>query len=468
MNNEYSLSLTKYQHELLQSALYPGDGREAVAILLCARRAGAQRQRLVVREVWPVMSHWYQDCSADGVTWSTDALEPILDIAELDGLSLVKVHSHPGGYPKFSATDDFADQRLLPAVRDWMDEDRPHGSAVMLPDGQLFGRVLNDEDKFQPFDLITVVGDDIRMWFANAPGAEDGDFCASHAQAFGRGTNDILRGLTVAVVGCSGTGSPVIEQLARLGIKRLILVDDDIVEDRNLNRILHSTQAHATNEIAKVEVVAKGIRSIGLNTDVIAVNANLAEPETVDVVAEADIVIGCMDSVEGRYLLNRLATYYTLPYFDIGVRLVADGTSGIEEICGTIHYVQPGRSSLVSRELFSMSDVAADGLRRRDPGAYRQQIQDGYIRGASEQRPAVISVNMYAASLAINELLARLHGYRDEPNSDFASVGFSLTSMELYADPEGEPCALLRKHVGSGDVEPRLGLLQFARRTDDD
>lgn len=463
MSEEYSLSLTAYQHDLLYSALYSGDGREAVAILLCARRAGQQRQRLVVREVWPVLSNWYQDRSADSVTWSTDALEPALDIAELDDLSIVKVHSHPGGYPKFSATDDFADQRLLPAVRDWMDEDRPHGSAVMLPDGQLFGRVLTHNDEFRPFDLITVVGDDIRMWFANAPGAVAGDFCASHAQAFGRGTSDILRGLTVAVVGCSGTGSPIIEQLARLGIKRLILVDDDVIERRNLNRILHSSIAHAVAQTAKVDAIAQGIRAIGLNIEIIAVNRNLADREAIDIVAEADIVFGCMDSIEGRYILNRLATYYTLPYFDLGVRLIADGASGIDEICGTIHYLQPGRSSLISRELFSMADVAADGLKRQDPDAYRLHLEDGYIRGVEEQRPAVISVNMFAASLAINELLARLHRFRDEPNRNFASIGFSLTSMEFYNDPEGEPCPLLQRHVGSGDVEPRLGLLQFAR-----
>ena len=77
-------------------------------------------------------------------------------------------------------------------------------------------------------------------------------------------------------------------------------------------------------------------------------------------------------------------------------------------------------------------------------GRTRQQVKDGYIRGAAEQRPAVISVNMYAASLAVNEFLARLHPYRDQPNADFASVEFSLASMELYADPEGEACTLLQ------------------------
>ena len=42
-------------------------------------------------------------------------------------------------------------------------------------------------------------------------------------------------------------------------------------------------------------------------------------------------------------------------------------------------------------------------MRRNDPDAHEQQVNDGYITGAVVQRPAVISVDMYAASLAVNE-----------------------------------------------------------------
>ena len=463
MSIDYALSMTAHQHKLLRYALYPGDRREAVALLVCGRRAGDYRHRLVVREVYPLFERWYQERTGERVTWSTDALEPILDIAEQDGLSIVKVHSHPSGYPRFSDVDDVGDRRLLPAIRDWLERDWPHGSAVMLPDGQMFGRVLTADSRFAPFQSVMVVGDDIKLWFADAPGTANGDFCASHAQAFGSGTTDILRKLTVAVVGCSGTGSPVVEQLARLGIKRLILVDDDIVEERNLNRVLYATKRHALSQTPKVDVVADGIANIGIGTEIIPLNSNLATTRAIDIVAEADIIFGCMDSIEGRFMLNRLATYYTLPYFDLGVRLLADGNSSVDEVCGTIHYLQPGKSSLISRGLFTLADVATDGLRRRDPDAYRQQIKDGYIRGATEQRPAVIAVNMLAASLAVNELLARLHPFRDEANVEFGSVGFSLASMELYADPESDVCSLLQRHVGRGDIEPRLGLLQFAQ-----
>ena len=464
MSIDYTLSMTAHQHEQLRSALYPGDGHEAVALLVCGCRAGDYRHRLVVREVYPLCEQWYQERTDERVIWSTDALEPILDIAEQDNLSIVKVHSHPSGYPRFSEVDDVGDRRLLPAIRDWLELDWPHGSAVMLPDGQMFGRVLTADSRFVLFQSVMVIGNDIKLWFADAPGIATGDFCASHAQAFGSGTTDILRKLTVAVVGCSGTGSPVVEQLARLGIKRLILVDDDIVEERNLNRVLYATKRHVLSQTPKVDVLADGIADIGIGTEIIPLNFNLATTCAINIVAEADIVFGCMDSIEGRYILNRLATYYTLPYFDLGVRLLADGNSSVNEVCGTVHYLQPGKSSHISRGLFTLDDVATDGLRRQDPNAYQQQIKDGYIRGVTEQRPAVISVNMLAASLVVNELLARLHPFRDEANAEFESIGFSLSSMEFYPDPESDVCKVLQRHVGRGDIEPRLGLLQFAQR----
>ena len=51
MNVPVSLSLSGDQHEHLKSFLFPGDEKEAVALLLCGRRAGDRRERLMVREI---------------------------------------------------------------------------------------------------------------------------------------------------------------------------------------------------------------------------------------------------------------------------------------------------------------------------------------------------------------------------------------------------------------------------------
>jgi hypothetical protein len=69
---------------------------------------------------------------------------------------------------------------------------------------------------------------------------------------------------------------------------------------------------------------------------------------------------------------------------------------------------------------------------------------------------------MLLAALGVNELLARLHSYRDEPNADYAVQTISLTQGALYSEPEGRPCGILSKHAGRGDVVPLLDEVELS------
>ena len=52
---------------------------------------------------------------------------------------------------------------------------------------------------------------------------------------------------------------------------------------------------------------------------------NFVTRKAVTEVAGCDILFGCTDGAEARHVLNRLATFYSIPYFDVGIRLDADG-----------------------------------------------------------------------------------------------------------------------------------------------
>jgi hypothetical protein len=456
------LRLSDAQHGALMDHLLPGDGLEAVAVALCGRRPGAAAHSLTVRTVVPIP---YSECRArtpDRVTWTTLRLVPLLEEAARRDLAVLKIHSHPGGYGTFSEVDDAADADLFASVFGWTDSAHPHASVVMLPGGRMFGRAALPTGEFLHLDSIAVVGDDLRFWSPAEAEPRVAGFEQRHAQLFGAGTTARLRKLSAAVIGCSGTGSPVVEMLARLGVGRLVLVDPDRVEEKNLNRILNATREDAELNRPKVEVLARAIARMGLGTDVSALTENLATPRAVRAVAECDVVFGCMDSVEGRNLLNRLATFYTLPYFDVGVKLVADGRGGIDEACGAVHYVKPGGESLLDRRAYTMNELKAEGLRRTDPAAYRDQVGAGYIDGVQEDRPAVISVNMHLASAAVNEFLARLHPYRLDDNREFAVVRPSLIQGNLYRQEEGKPSEGLARNVGRGDVCPLLDMPELS------
>ncbi len=453
---KYALRMTETQRGALRSHLFPGDGNEAAALLLCGRRNGAERHVFTVRRVIPI-PHEACDRRPDRVTWPTDLIDALLQEAYGKGQAIVKVHSHPMDYRRFSPTDDQSDRSLFASVTSLLDDGLPHASVIMLPEGDMIGRVLGNEGKIlAPIDVIMAVGDDIRIWNAGHRAATVDGFALRHAQAFGSGTVAILRGLTVAVIGCSGTGSIVAEQLARLGVGKLVLVDPDTVEEKNLNRILNSGKEDAYLRRPKVQVLASAIARMGLGQEVVPLHGNLVNPEIVRAVAECDTVFGCMDGVEGRHLLNRLAAFYTMPYFDVGVRLDGDGEGGISQIGGATHFLRPGGSSLFSRGVYDLDRVNAEEIRRADPELYRRRIKEGYLRGVEEERPAVISVNMFFAALVVNDFLARLHSYRNASNSDYACISASLAEVQFYPEAEGPPCALLERHVGRGDITPLL------------
>ncbi|MEX8504047.1 MAG: ThiF family adenylyltransferase, partial [Leptothrix ochracea] len=157
--------------------------------------------------------------------------------------------------------------------------------------------------------------------------------------------------------------------------------------------------------------------------------------------SQCDLIFGCMDSVDGRHILNKVASYYLIPYIDMGVRIDADGKGGIDSINGAVHYIQPGGSSLLSRGIYTQEGLDAAMMHRYTPELYKERAKQGYIKGVRVDQPAVISVNMHIASLAFNEFLARINPFRVEPNSNYAQRRIVISDPEASVDlADGESC----------------------------
>lgn len=453
------LALSGRHHRYLRDHLFPGDGNEAVAFALCGRARRQDLDLLVVREVVPVP---HKDCrirTPHRVTWPGAVLDSVLRKAESAGLAVVKVHSHPGGYPWFSDTDDIAEAEMFPSVFGWLDTDAPMASLIMLPNGKLVGRSVQEDGRGEPLPCIRVAGADFLFWHGQPAATLVPEHAQRIVQSFGDGTFQILRQLRIGVVGCSGTGSVVIEQLARNCIGELVLVDSDHVEHKNLNRIVNCTADDASAKRSKTEVLRRAIAAMGLGTKVTCFNKDLMSVEVLQALSTCDVLFGCMDSIDGRHVLNKLASAYVIPLIDVGVRLDADGNGGIDSIWTAVHTVLPGGSSLLSRGVYDMAAVDAASLRRTSQAAYEEQVKAGYIKGIRVDRPAVISVNMLAAATAVNEMLARVHPYRVMNNKFYTARRSCLTDPAASEDSvEGEACPVMRRFVGMGDQVPFLGM----------
>lgn len=460
----HTLSLTDNLYDDLRTHLYSADdGLESVAVMLCHSGIGKLGLRLMVNQLMLVDADLCSERSANRLCWPFASFfnpEKVSEIDEL-GLSIVTIHSHPNGFSDFSEIDDKNDSELFSSVCNWFDDDRPNGSAIMLPNGKILARLVNHAGEFTSIQTVSVIGKDIRIWKQGNIKRKVPGFGSRVAQTFGKGTYQLLRKIRAGVVGCSGTGSIVVELLSRNCIGHLVIVDPDYVEAENLNRVINSTKADARKKTPKVDLLKRSIRRMGMGIQVDALKSDTSDRQVIEALTDCDVLFGCVDSAEGRYHLECIASAYFIPYFDVGVNLESDKTGNILQADAVSHYMHPNNTSLLARGGYTTEQVTAESWRRANRKYYERQKVAGYLAHVGEDQPAVMSINMQAACLAFNDFIARLHNFRLDDNDDFSTQRFRFVhgysenlGNKVYFDP------LFSKFSGMGERSDLIKMLK--------
>lgn len=143
----------------------------------------------------------------------------------------------------------------------------------------------------------------------------------------------ILLKSMITIVGLGGLGGVVTEILARMGIGRLNLIDGDIFEESNLNRQYLCVE----NLIAtpKAEAAAKRVKEINSSVDVQKYSEYLDKENASGIIEDSDVVIDCLDSLSGRFILEKASKKE-------GCRLVSAAVAGNYGHVTTIFPEDPG------------------------------------------------------------------------------------------------------------------------------
>jgi len=217
--------------------------------------------------------------------------------------------------------------------------------------------------------------------------------------------------MTIVVVGASGTGSLMCELLARAGCQHIILIDHDIVRDVNLNRILHATADDARGGVAKVGVLQRAIEALGLGCRVDPIQGSILDRDVLRRVLDGDLVIGCVDRDLPRHLLCELSYRYLLPFIDLGSEIGGDN-DGIVSVESRTSYVGPGRHCLMCAGIVTPRRLRFESL---TAGERQREIALGYSDDLLITQPAVMDLNMRAASNGMLLLRHLLQPYLREP-----------------------------------------------------
>ena len=108
----------------------------------------------------------------------------------------------------------------------------------------------------------------------------------------------------VLIIGMGGLGAPVAIYLAAAGVGHLVINDYDQVDLSNLQRQI----IHRTGDIGRLKTDSARDQLLALNpeVEVSTLAHSLGEPELLEQINAADLVIDCSDNFDTRFTLNRL------------------------------------------------------------------------------------------------------------------------------------------------------------------
>lgn len=462
------LTLNNLHLGVLRAELCRSDDKEHAAYVLFGTSRIAQdpfdcepRLRLMVKDVFPVDELEIKSADHQHITWSTKRFVELLARADREGLQMGIAHSHPRGPRYFSSQDDRNEAELVRLSQNRNGEDAFLPSLLFANGDLVAGRVWTSPDSVVNLEYARTIGGNWRTIFFAAERNLASPALVRQELALGAGFNRLMGHMRIGVVGAGGTGSPLLQQLPRMGARHISIFDPDHVEHSNLNRLYGTTWEDAERKVKKVAVAKREIDRMGLGTQVATYDTWIGSAECRGALKSMDLIFGCTDDHDGRLLLNRLAYYYLIPVIDIGLALRVTERFGISclEADGRATVLEPGGSCLVCRRIVDPGAAADEALRRNDPEEYERRKAEAYVRGEGNPSPAVISFTTSVATMAVEEMIQRMNQFRGEDGSIANRVRKFNLVEDFRPGAKKEPCRIcgsVRIH-GLGDVQPFLG-----------
>jgi hypothetical protein len=447
--NNIELRVPAHLTQRLIEAVRSAGPYESVAFGLVSSATLRDRTLLLLRDVIETPPDAYLDPSGHGARSSGRFTLAVLNRALAEERGVVIFHEHGFGNPVRLSTDDEASgvEQLELFAR--VQPDTPHGSVVV--GGSTAAGIFNLSGRLvrpSTFTLRLLGGSiDFRPnQRAMTTRANEQAFARQVllVGGFGQGR---LRSSTVAVIGLCGGGSHVVQQLAHLGVGRILGIDHDAGDETNRSRMIGLTAEDVRKRRLKVDVLDDLVNRVGLGTEYIPIRAKLPSPEAVAAVREADVIVGCIDNYHARADLQSLAWRLLIPYVDIGLVIdpkTREHPSGRDWwIAGNVYTLLPGSTCLWCTDFLTKAKLGVE-----TGGRERSYLRDG---GGAAQ---VVSLNGVLASQGVNEVLQLLTGFAERPpESQLLKLNGTRGTLVKWKIEPRKGCEHCRLDLAAGDIQ---------------
>ena len=204
----------------------------------------------------------------------------------------------------------------------------------------------------------------------------------------------------ILVVGAGSIGLDIAVRLAASGICQLTVMDFDMVELHNLDRLIGATTRDVRLRRPKIHVALRESTRAATTSDfqIEVSDHSICEPEGLSQALDHDVIFCCVDNRWARAVLNALAYSDLIPVIDGGMSIDTFPDGRMRNATWRSHVVRPQRPCMSCNGQLDLAKVALE----------RQGLlqEPRYIMGAGEeveprsQNVAPLSISGAASLLA--------------------------------------------------------------------
>ena len=400
-----SVAMTAATEDALVSRLVRDDGQEDVCLATYRPSTGLSRSSAIIRAIVPPEPG---DRLVHGnATVTGDYIVRAVRIAQGDDCGLVLLHSHPGAsrWQPMSGPDRDCEASYANLVRE----------TTSLP---LVGMTLATKDgtwSARHWDVgvgrgvdcthstnVRVVGERLAVSWNDVvqPPPQTDESQTRTVNAWGDQTQADLVRRRVLVVGAGSVGLDVFVRLAASGLIHLTVMDFDVVEDINLDRLIGASRRDARLRRPKIHVARREAEEAATASSyrIEVSDKSICEPDGLRLALDHDLIFSCVDRPWPRSVLNSLAYSDLIPVIDGGIAIDTFDNGAMRNATWRSHVVRPGRPCMSCSRQLDLGLVPLERQGLLDDPAYIRRANVGFMPASPNVAP--LSVNVTAGLLA--------------------------------------------------------------------
>ena len=417
-----SIAMTEEVAAKASRHLLRPDGQEDLCFALWRPSTGASRTTAIVQSL--LLPSLGERNVHGNVSFTPAYFERAMTEAAAAGAGLALMHSHPMGCGWQVMSDDDVRAEQGNAGPVYGATGRPFVGLTLAGNGAWSGRFW---ERTAPRTYqrnwcatVRVIGERLAMHYMDrlAPPPRATGAQARTVSAWGEESQADLVRLKVGLIGAGSVGGVIADALSRIGFENVLVLDFDVIEERNLDRLLFATKQDVGRP--KVNVLADHMKrsATAARLSIENMQAAVYEPEAFRAALDCD-GFSCVDRPWGRYVPNLIAYAHLVPVFDGGIAVRTNRLGKLAAADWKAHTATVGRPCL-------------ECLGQYDPGlvqAEREGLLDDpdYIAGLPNDHPAKMRENVYAFALSCGSFqLLQMLAYAVAP------LGLSNPGAQLY------------------------------------